>query len=72
MANPKTIVFVQVTSRSKSGKQSTAAGVMPAVSSVAPYVDGIWIHIDTGHDNFATELINLMAKDGYRPLSNHP
>lgn len=71
-ANPKALVFVQVTSRSKSGKQSTAAGVMPAVSSAAPYVDGIWIHIDTGHDNFAIELIHLMAKDGYRPLPDHP
>jgi hypothetical protein len=65
-ANPKAIIFVQVTSRAKSGKASTPAELMVAVRSVAGFVDGIWIHNDTGQEDFATELVTLMAKAGYR------
>lgn len=67
--NPRALVFVQVTSRAKSGKQSTAADLMPAIESVAPCVDGIWIHVDSGQDEFATRLLGLLARAGYRRFS---
>ena len=65
-ANPKAIIFVQVTSREKSGKTSTPAELMIAVRSVTEFVDGIWIHNDKGQEDFARELLTLMAKAGYR------
>ncbi len=64
--NPNAVIFVQVTSRAKSGKQSTAVGLMPAIESVAPVVDGIWIHVDPRADDFATELVTLMGQAGLR------
>lgn len=68
-ANPKAIIFVQVTFREKSGKVSTPAELLRAVQAVADFVDGIWIHNDK--DNVdqlqsATELVTLMGKAGYR------
>ena len=65
-ANPKVIIFVQITSRVKSGKTSTPTELMNAVRSVADFVDGIWIHNDKDGVPFATELVTLMAKAGYR------
>ncbi len=65
-ANPKAIIFVQVTSREKSGKTSTPAELMEAIKSVAEFVDGIWIHNDRDGLEFATELVTLMGKAGYR------
>jgi hypothetical protein len=64
--NPQAVIFVQVTSREKTGKISTPAELMAAVRSVAELVDGIWIHNDKGQEDFATELVTLMAKAGYR------
>lgn len=68
-ANPKAIIFVQVTFREKSGKVSTPAELLRAVRAVADFVDGIWIHNDKDNDDqlrSATELVMLMAKAGYR------
>lgn len=65
-ANPKAIIFVQVTSREKSGKKSTPTELMLAIRSVADCVDGIWIHIDKDGVDFAKELVTLIAKAGYR------
>lgn len=64
--NPKVIIFVQVTSREKSGKKSTPADLLPIVRSVADFVDGLWIHIDKNEERFATELVTLMEQAGYR------
>jgi hypothetical protein len=65
-ANPKAIIFVQVTSREKTGKTSTPAELMQSIRTVVDFVDGIWIHNDKDTVDFATELVTLMAKDGYR------
>ena len=67
-ANPKTIIFVQVTSRKRASnkRSSTPAEMLEAVRSVADFVDGIWIHNDENTQAFATELMTLMAKAGYR------
>ncbi len=65
-ANPNAIVFVQITSREKSGKKSSPADLMPAIRSVADLVDGIWIHVEKDEEQYATELVTLIAKSGYR------
>jgi hypothetical protein len=65
-ANSNAIIFVQVTTREKSGRQPTPADLMDAVRNTAGFVDGIWIHIDKGQENFARELVTLMTKAGYR------
>jgi hypothetical protein len=68
-ANPKAIIFVQVTFREKSGKVSTPAELLRAVQAVAEFVDGIWIHNDKDNADqlrSAAELVTLMAKAGYR------
>lgn len=64
--NPKAIIFVQVTSLEKSGKVSTPAELMPAVRSVAEFVDGIWIHNQKDQPDFPAEFMALMAREGFR------
>jgi hypothetical protein len=68
-ANPKAIIFVQVTFRKRNGRDSTVPDLLRAVEAVAEFVDGIWIHNDKDNEEqlrSATELVRLMAKAGYR------
>jgi hypothetical protein len=66
-ANPKAIVFVQITSREKKkGQKLSPTELMTSIRAVADLVDGIWIHFDQGEDNYATELLALLEKEGYR------
>lgn len=64
--NPSVIIFVQVTSREKSGKASSPADLMSAIQSVADVVDGIWIHTDKNQEAYAGELLKFMEQAGLR------
>ena len=65
-ANPRTIIFVQVTSRKRGGKESTPEELLESVRATRDLVDGVWIHVDTGQEAYAARLLTLMGNAGFR------